>query len=232
MIPPVLHAFPPRHHDLAGGIQITGRHHVAVGAVRRAGHHGLLAAQSGNVQLGVKEAVAVHQGHLQLTAGHRLGAIVACATQGLHPQGHRQLPVEKAAVRRRKNVLVGGKHRADPQIFPCGRLRHALRLVQQRLPAVGQRQEPLPRLGQFGMADALAPVEKLRAHLRFQRLDAVGQRGLGDEQRFRGGGQRAVLQHRPEGLHIRVVHGGASPQNINLVYIIWGFYPFYKNEIL
>ena len=82
------------------------------------------------------------------------------------------------------------------------------------------------------MADALAPVEKLRAHLRLQRLDAVGQRGLGDEQRFRGGGQRAVLQHRPEGLHICVVHGGASPQNINLAYIIWGFYPFYKNEIL
>ena len=33
MIPPVLHAFPPRHHDLAGGIQVTGRYHVAIGAV-------------------------------------------------------------------------------------------------------------------------------------------------------------------------------------------------------
>ena len=38
------------------------------------------------------------------------------ARQGLHPQRHRKLPVEKPAIGRRKDVLVGREHRADAQI--------------------------------------------------------------------------------------------------------------------
>ena len=121
--------------------------------------------------------------------------------------------MEKPAIGRRKDVLVGRKHRADAQILPCGGLRHAPRLLQQRLPAIGQGQEPLARLGQLDVADALAPSEQLRAHLGLQGLDAVGQRGLGNEQRFGRRCQCAVLQHRPEGLHIGVVHA-APPLKI------------------
>ena len=86
-------------------------------------------------------------------------------------------------------------------------LRHAAGLVQQRLPAVGQREKVFSGLGQLDVAYALAPAEQLRTNLRLQRLNAVAEGGLGDEQRFGGSRQRTVLQYSPEGLHIGVVHG-------------------------
>ena len=141
-------------------------------------------------------------------AQQRLGDIHI--PQGVDPQGYRQTQGKKALIHRRQDVLVSGVGGGDTQVGALLQLRQRLRLREQLLPALGQRQEFLARRRQRDVPLALTPHEQRRAYPFLQRPYPHGQRGLGDVQRLRRGGHGAVLYHRPECLDIQVGHTTTS----------------------
>ena len=190
--------------DLVLRVEGGGLHRLGEGDVLRHDQEEGFPEQGLDLDLQVVVQSAVHNGHVRVAPGH--GGHRLVGSHGLHPQGHRQRTLQKPLVHRRQDVLVGGVGGDDVEELPLLPGGEGLGLREQVLPPAGQGQKVLARVGEGDAALALAPVEQRRAHLVLQRPQAGGQGGLGDIQRVRRRGHRAVVQYGEEGLHILIGH--------------------------
>ena len=202
--------------DLVLRVEGGGLHRLVQDDVLRHGQEERLTEKGLDLDLQVVVQSAVHDGHVGVAPGH--GGHRLVGTHGLHPQGYRQLPLQKPLVHRRQDILVGGVGGDDVEKLPLLRGGEGLGLRQQVLPPAGQGQEVLARVGEGDAALALAPVEQGRAHLVLQRPQPGGQGGLGDEQCVRRRCHRAVVQYGEESFDVLIGHG-IAPYYSNYLYI-------------
>ena len=184
-----------------------GVHQLRIVAALGADHIERLPEQRRHLQLRVEAHVVLHNGHVQLPAGN--GLLGLLAGQGFHPQGHRQVPLQKPLVYRRQHILIGGVGSAEAEVGPGLGGGNAVHLGHQPLPPPGQGQKPGPRLRQLQPPQALTPDKQRRPHLVLQGLEPGGKGGLGDIKRLGGGGHGPAAQHRQKGFDLHIRHVGA-----------------------
>ena len=205
---PQVVAVPEHHQRLA----LAGRRCARAGrrpaaALRRRHHHQVLPQQLHRGQRGGRRRQRQHdQGQVEGAARQLPYEIVRAAL--LDQQLDARMPVVEGAQHVRQQARAQARRGAQPDP-PAAQLGQLLHLVPGRVrvgqDAAGQRQQRLAGVGERDVA--AGPAEQVRAQLPLQRLDLLGERGLGDVDPLGGPGEVPGLGDRHEVVELLELHG-------------------------
>ena len=197
------------HQPLAADLGQLDRAAARKAVLRIAHQHQLVLVQRKRVD--VRVAQRAHQPDLDLVVEHHRQDLFGVA--GAHGDVDARVQIREALQHGRQHVRAHRRRGAQRQPSRAGRAQVGQRLatVVDRLHgALGARQEHAPGVGQPHAA-AGAHEERL-AELLFERLDARGQRRLGDVQRLGGAADVAGAGDFDECLDLAEQHGSYQLQ--------------------